>query len=89
MKVEQMYSSTGNQVANQYIIYDGKGNTFFQSYDTIIVKLDKLVNVTLDKDKWDYSTTTGKYRNQFLGETIKETRNRIKSGEYKLEDLNK
>ena len=42
----------------------------------------------LDKTYWDYSTTTGKYRNQFLGETKKETEKKIKSGEYALVDLN-
>jgi hypothetical protein len=42
----------------------------------------------IDKNKWDYSTTTGKYRNQFLGETKKETQAKIDSGEYILTDLN-
>jgi hypothetical protein len=32
--------------------------------------------------------TTGKYRNQFLGETKKDTEAKIKSGEYILADLN-
>ena len=30
-----------------------------------------------------------KYRNQFLGEQIEETRSKIKNGTYKLKDLNK
>ena len=30
--------------------------------------------------KWDYSMTTGKYRNQFLGEDKKETQRKIKEG---------
>ena len=33
---------------------------------------------------WDYSVTTGKYRNQFLGEGIKETREKIANGTYKI-----
>jgi hypothetical protein len=44
--------------------------------------------IYLDRNKWDYSTTTGKYRNQFLGETKKETQAKIDSGEYILTDLN-
>ena len=44
--------------------------------------------VHLDHDKWDYSKTTGKYRNQFLGETKKQTQAKIDSGEYVLTDLN-
>jgi hypothetical protein len=31
--------------------------------------------VYLDSNAWDYSVTTGKYRNQFLGETKRETEN--------------
>lgn len=44
--------------------------------------------IYLDREMWDYSTTTGKYRNQFLGETKRETEKKIKSGEYVLTDLN-
>jgi hypothetical protein len=33
--------------------------------------------VYLDENKWDYSVTTGKYRNIFLGETRKETQKKI------------
>jgi len=44
--------------------------------------------ILLDKNKWECSKTTGKYRNQFLGETKKETQAKIDSGEYILIDLN-
>lgn len=44
--------------------------------------------ILLDKNCWDYSVTTGKYRNQFLDETKKETQAKIDSGEYILTDLN-
>lgn len=44
--------------------------------------------IVLDLHKWDYSTTTGKYRNQFLGEGIAETRKGIAEGRYVLADLN-
>jgi len=43
--------------------------------------------IILDSYYWDYSRTTGKYRNQFLGEGIADTRAKIESGEYKLADL--
>lgn len=95
-----MYSPRGNkQVPNQFVITDeGHGalgnfikREVFQSYDSIIVVRTVWPDETrieLDATYWDYSTTTGKYRNQFLGETIEETRAKIKSGEYKLADLN-
>lgn len=99
MKVKNMTSETGNKIANQFIITDhgcGALGNFdkretFQSYDSVIVV--KTVwpdetRVELDKNYWDYSVTTGKYRNQFLGEGIADTRKKIASGEYKLSDLN-
>jgi|TARA_R100000479_G_scaffold54981_1_gene26072 hypothetical protein len=54
----------------------------------MIAKISNVGKVFLDKNYWDYSTTTGKYRNAFLGENIAETRKKIKSGEYILVDLN-
>jgi len=80
MKVSQFH------VKNQLVIETDKA-IFFQSYSSIIVKKEKGV-ITLDINKWDYSRTTGKYRNLFLNETKAETEKKIKSGVYKLENLN-
>ena len=100
MKTENMTSTNGNKVANQFIITDDNGNEFFQSYKSVIVKryyphqenednFNTVPNkIELDKKYWNYSTTTGKYRNIFLNENIKDTRKKIKSGEYILTDLN-
>ena len=63
----------------------------FQSYSSAIAKITfdhHGTKTVLDKNYWDYSVTTGKYRNLFLNETKKETEAKIKSGEYKLKDLN-
>lgn len=87
IKVENMQSSKGNDVPNQFIITTNEG-TYFQSYDSIIAVKDHKGNITLDKQYWDYSITTGKYRNQFLGENKAATEKKIKSGEYKLANLN-
>ena len=88
VKVSNMRSARGNDVPNQFEIQTPKGR-FFQSYYSTIVFIDNKGNVYLDKDKWDYSKTTGNYRNQFLGDYgIQETREKIKSGEYKLKNLN-
>ena len=93
MKVQNMTNRQGRAIPNQILIYDSeKGIEYFQSYQTIIAKkvhdphLGRMIY--LDRDKWDYSTTTGKYRNQFLGENKKETEKKIKNGEYILTDLN-
>ena len=72
-------TSNGNPVANHFVL-SGDGVEMFQSYDSIIVKKDK-GKITLGKN-WDYSVTTGKYRNQYLGETKKETQKKLDSGEY-------
>ena len=89
MKVENMTSPQGNKVANQFIIIDNDNNEYFQSYRSIIAKRDgDSYQIYLDEYYWDYSRTTGKYRNEFLNETIAETRAKIKSGEYILTDLN-
>ena len=86
MKVENMYSPNGNKVANQFIITDN-GDEYFQSYRSIIAKRSK-GKIYLDDYYWNYSVTTGKYRNEFLGERIADTRKKIASGEYILTDLN-
>ena len=85
-----MTNRNGNPVRNQFII-NTPDATMFQSYDSIIVKttFENGECVTyLDEATWDYSVTTGKYRNLFLGETKKETEKKIKSGQYKLANLN-
>ena len=85
VRVEQM-SGKNEEVKNQFVIFTSKGRVF-QSYDSIIcARVDG--HTFLDERKWNYSTTTGKYRNIFLGETIKETRSKIESGLYTLVDLN-
>jgi len=100
MKVENMRSSKGNKTPNQFIIESRIGR-FFQSYKSTIALIpysynntkplkDRMPNekIMLDRDKWDYSVTTGKFRNIFLGEKRAETEKKIKSGEYILTNLN-
>ena len=87
MKVQNMVNNRGNTIPNQFIIQNN-GRIYFQSYNSIIACKNVSGKIELDKDYWDYSVTTGKYRNIFLGETKKETEKKIKSGEYILTDLN-
>jgi len=85
--VQNMVSNRGNKIANQFIIYTTEGS-IFQSYNSTIVKIEN-GKTYLDLNKWDYSKTTGKYRNIFLNENKKQTEQKIKNGEYILTDLNK
>ena len=101
MKVKNVVSaSSGKAVANQFITVregsNGLAEEFFQSYDTVIAKKaysnvpgkGLTCFVTLDRRMWDCSVTTGRYRNQFLGEKKAETQMKINSGVYVLADLN-
>lgn len=87
MYVANMRTSKGNQVVNQFIIYDDAGGEWFQSYDKVIA-LKRDERVYLDTEYWNYSKTTSKYRNVFLGENTEETRKKIDAGKYRLVDLN-
>ena len=78
---------SGREVANQFKIYFDNG-VLFQSYSTIIAVKFNDGRIVLDRQKWDYSATTGKYRNEFLGVNIAETRKLIESGSFVLADLN-
>ena len=101
MRVTNITSNKGNKIPNQFIIHDDNNNKYFQSYNSTIVKIENWgvakdigeiygcsKKVYLDKRFWNYSTTTGKYRNIFLEESRKETEKKIKDGTYILTDLN-
>ena len=81
-KVEQFH------VKNQFVIKTDKG-VYFQSYNSMIVFIpNDGSKIQLDKYYWDYSKTTGRYRNLFLNKNKKEIERKIANGEYVLTDLN-
>ena len=99
MRVSNMTSARGNRVVNQFeitgaIIKNPKDRrcnitgTMFQSYSSNIAFKTYGDGTFLDERYWDYSATTGRYRNQFLGEGVYQTQAKIDSGEYILTDLN-
>ena len=94
MKIENIVNSNGNKVVNQFIIRNDRDNSLiFQSYNSVVCEVFMNGGLGFEKvvhfgKNWDYSKTTGKYRNIFLGETKKETEAKIKSGEYILTNLN-
>jgi len=85
IKVENMVSSKGNTVANQFIITTDDA-IFFQSYGSLIA-MKKDGKITLFED-WNYSKTTSKYRAAFLRETTAETQKKLDNGEYTLTNSN-
>jgi|TARA_R110002012_G_scaffold319201_2_gene539045 hypothetical protein len=94
MKVENIKSNRGNKVPNQFVITsetpEGNKVEYLQSYETIIAKkiYDHLgcdvVETFLDKRAYNYSVTTARYRNIFLGISGKD----FKASNYILTDLN-
>ena len=72
---------------NQYII-EHNGVTYFQSYNVIVAKKAKGKTI-LDKDYYEYSRTTIKYRNRFLGMLSASVDKAIKEGKITLGKLNK
>lgn len=89
-KIENFTSPRGGkEVPNQFYIFTDDG-VFFQSYKSLIAFKPRgsTEKIKLDRTYWDYSTTTGKYRNEFLGEDKKETQKKITAGVYELVDLN-
>ena len=87
MKMHNMTGPNGRKIPNQFEIVDDDGAIYFLSYNTIIAKKQD-GKIYLDADKWDYSVTTGKYRNLFLGMDKAETEKAIKAGEIILCNLN-
>jgi hypothetical protein len=71
MEIKNMKSNKGNDVPNQFTLNDEFGQ-YFQSYSSLIV-FERRDGKTFIGNDWDYSTTTGKYRNMFLGCDKKET----------------
>lgn len=99
MKITNMLSRTGKPVTNQILIQGLPGSITtdgveyregdaFSSYGKMICIKSITGQVYLDCYAWNYSKTTGRYRNIFLDEGIKETRKKIASGEYILANLN-
>jgi hypothetical protein len=80
MKSIQILAPNHNRVTTENAV-------FLTSYDSIILKIED-GQTFLDSKFWNFSKTTSKYRNQFLGETTKETEQKIKDGIYKLTNLN-
>ena len=88
ISVKNMVSNAGNPVANQFVITDDFCETF-QSYETTIgLRYRSTGQIVLDDSAWDYSTTTSKYRNMWLGLDTKAVKEKIASGEITLADLN-
>ena len=89
--VHQLINDNGNPAANQFIIKTKKA-TYFQSYDSVVCKLDG-VNIVLSTN-WDYSNTTRKHLYMFMRQngyynlsSAKEVRKAISEGRVTLKKV--
>ena len=64
-RVRQLINDNGNPAANQFVIKTKKA-TYFQSYQSVVCKLDG-INIILSNN-WDCSNTTRKHLYIFLRE---------------------
>ena len=89
IQVNQMCSPrTGNQVANQFLIYTKKG-VYLKSYSTLIAFKPNEGKLKLDKNYWDYSRTTLKYLNKFTRyQSKKDILKAIENKQITLTNLN-
>lgn len=87
MKISQLINAKGNPVTNQFVIQENNA-TIFQSYSTIIAKVEGR-QVYLVDNALDYSRTTTKHLRIFLADyaginkTSKELRKMVSSGVIK------
>lgn len=80
LKVRNIYYNYRN-VPNQFEIYyekDNKSYKVFQSYSSMIIKWEneKIIEIG---NNWNYSRTTGKYRNLITGMNKKELEKMLKN----------
>lgn len=84
--VQNIYNN-GRNVANQFEIYYEENNKhykIFQSYESMILKWENGIIVEVGED-WDYSRTTGKYRN-LLTNTNKKQFEKILKDEFEWDE---
>jgi hypothetical protein len=62
--VRNLINDNGNAAANQFIIYTPKA-TYFQSYESVVAKIDRKGNLIVS-EYWDFSNTTRKHLYIFL-----------------------
>ena len=74
--------SLKNLGANQTEVSDEQGETLF-SYDTPVARYQSSGGLVLGEE-WNYSRTTVKHVTQWTGQSAKELRGKIKTGEIQV-----
>ena len=74
--------------ANEVVVTLPTGERHLYSYTVLIAVITAKGIIKLSKNYWDYSVTTARHRNAFLGISSKEVKAKVESKEYKLVVLN-
>lgn len=72
---------------NMTVFQDDNNNRVLQSYNVIIAR-ETNHGVILDSKYYNYSVTTSRHRNEFLGVNTKQFNNQIARGLYEFSNLN-
>lgn len=90
--VSNLINEKGNAAANQFVITTPNA-VYFQSYSSVVAKIDKSGNLVVSQD-WDYSNTTAKHLYIFLRQNgygkycyAQNMRKAIKDGDVILENV--
>ena len=90
--VRQLINNRGNYAANQFIITNN-GAIYFQSYNSVVAKIERNGKLVLSS-YWDYSRTTSKHLYIFLAShgysnlcSAATVRKAIANGEVTLEEV--
>ena len=85
--VQNIIGLNGNGVVNQFVI-DTTNFKYFQSYQSVVVRIDKQTRQVVLSSHWNYSVTTSKYVYKFLRDNgiyvynKKDVLSKIKEGEF-------
>ena len=85
--VQNIIGLNGNPVVNQFVI-DTTNFKYFQSYNSVVCRIDKNKRNVILSQHWDYSVTTSKYLYKFLRDNgiyvynKKDVLTKIKNGEF-------
>lgn len=77
-----------NLTKNQVVVQFSDGSEIFNSYGKNIVEYSKNHKIYFDKKYWNFSNTTSKWRNKYMGVDSKWVKDAIKNGIVKFKDLN-
>ena len=85
MSIANMKNYSGRNVVNQFVVTSKEGK-MFQSYSTDIAFVPNDGSPIRLNVEWRSTSTTAKYRNQFLNTTTKQIEHGLRNGDYIIDE---